>query len=81
MPETKIQARQRKLNKKIGTTGTDPFIPARMPGQMRSSTRIPSQPLVPTRRRVHWGWIALTISLVLLVSGMVLALRHWHLIP
>lgn len=78
MPDTKIQARQRKLNKKIGTTGTDPFIPARMPGQTRSYTVIASQPTPPARRRLHWAWIVLFMLIGIgVLAGLFIALRHW----
>lgn len=74
MPGTKVKARQRRLSKRLGATGRDPFIPARMP---RSQGALPDAPRVPVARsrRMRWVWAAILLGALVVIGGLVVL---WH---
>ena len=77
MPGTKVKARQRRLSQRIGTTGRDPFIPARMPGSPAMLSDAPRAPATaPRRRHRRWVWVAILLGALVLVGGL---LALWHM--
>jgi hypothetical protein len=73
--------RKRALEKRIGTIGTDPFIPARMPGQAQQRVMPVAPPALSAGRgrrsqRRLWGSLAVLGVVVLVVGGLLFFLHY-----